>query len=114
MNKYLPLLIALLVLGCQQQPERNNETASDVATAAISVNTIKCKMCVTNINNAVLAVDGVQECNVDFKAKVATVKYTPGKATVPALEQAIAAAGYDANNTKRDEQAYQMLDKCCQ
>lgn len=114
MFKFIPVGLALLVMGCQQQPEQKADTGSDLATATISVNTIKCKMCVTNINGAVMAVDGVQECNVDFKSKVATVKYVPAKVNLTAIEGAIAGAGYDANNTKRNDEAYQALDKCCQ
>ena len=30
------------------------------------------------------------------------------------IEKAIAAAGYDANETKRDKKAYARLPKCCQ
>ncbi len=114
MFKLIPFMIAVFVLGCQQQPEQKKEAVSDLATATISVNTIKCKMCVTNINGAVMAVDGVQECDVDFKAKTATVKYVQTKVDLSAIEGAIAAAGYDANDTKRDDAAYQTLDKCCQ
>jgi hypothetical protein len=33
--------------------------------------------------------------------------------TLPELEKAVAAAGYTANATKRDEKAYKSLPGCC-
>jgi periplasmic mercuric ion binding protein len=58
-------------------------------------------------------VDGVIEANVDRKAKTATVKYNSLKVKQADLENAVAKSGYDANEVKRDQNAYDNLDGCC-
>ena len=79
----------------------------------IKVPTIVCNSCVTTVTKALKNVDGVKTAKVDLKKKTATVTYASTKVTVDKLEKAIAAAGYDANNVKRNPEAYEKLDACC-
>jgi mercuric ion binding protein len=103
------LLICLLLVagsfGCQKQQA--------LETTVIKANTMVCGSCVKNVEKAVSRVGGVKEVNVDLKGKTVQVKYMAGETSVPALEAAIADAGYDANDRKRSPEAYEKLDACC-
>lgn len=112
LTRAIILVAALATFGCGQQEQQKQ--SADVTTASIEVKTVRCDMCVATVTNALNEVEGVKEVSVDLKGKVATVKYIAAKATVPVLEQAIANAGYDANNVKRNDEAYHNLPKCCQ
>jgi len=99
------LLLAIAFVGCQRQ--------SGLETTVIKANTMVCGSCVKNVEKAVSRVDGVKEVHVDLKGKIVEVKYVPERASVQALEAAIADAGYDANDRKRSPEAYEKLDACC-
>ena len=79
----------------------------------VSVPTIVCNSCVTNITKALKKVPGVKSTKVNLKEKTATVSYVATKVSVQKIEKAISDAGYDANNVKRDPAAYEKLDACC-
>ncbi len=96
------------LIGCSPKQDE-----SKIETTTIKVETIQCDMCVSNITEALKQTDGVQSVNVDLKEKIATVQYLPAKINLSSLEQTIANAGYDANNTKRNMEAYEKLDECC-
>jgi copper ion binding protein len=95
---------------------RQNKTQSSPAkpkVAMISLPTMQCNTCVETIQKAVEKVEGVQAVNVDLKKKMAHVDFDPTKTSREKIEKAIAAAGYDANETKRDEKAHAALPACC-
>lgn len=45
--------------------------------------------------------------------KVLTVKYNSSSSNTARIEKAVAAAGYDTQDVKADETAYNNLDDCC-
>ena len=51
---------------------------------------------------------------VDTEKKVGHVIYKAGVVNLAVIEGAIAALGYDANETKADPDAYAELPGCCQ
>ena len=79
----------------------------------ISVPSIVCGSCVKKVTKALQKVDGVSDVKVDLDTKTATVKFDNTKTTISDLENAITAAGYDANDKAADAVAYDKLDKCC-
>jgi mercuric ion binding protein len=96
------------IAGCLQHK------AEAIETAKIQVKTIQCDMCVATIEKAVSKLDGVKEILVDLDAKVASVEFFPARVQLSQIETAIAGAGYDANQTKRNDEAYARLPACCQ
>ena len=58
-------------------------------------------------------VDGVKSVEVDLEAKTAKVTFAAKVTNVPALELAVANAGYAANDKKADPEAYEKLAECC-
>jgi copper chaperone CopZ len=74
---------------------------------------MQCETCAATIKSTVEKIPGVLSVSVDLKNKMAHVHFDLMKTSQEKIEKAIAAAGYDANKTKRDEKAYANLPACC-
>ncbi len=107
--RFILFLLPLIILSCFKPAQ--DKTRAEVTT--IKAGTLVCSSCVTAVTKAVKAVDGVTDVQVDLNAKTVKVSFEPGRTSVPAIEDAITAAGYDANNKKRDPAAYENLPECC-
>jgi P-type Cu+ transporter len=57
---------------------------------------MSCASCAGNIEEAIRAVSGVNECSVNFSAEQATVNYDPSQTNVATIQDAVDAAGYSA------------------
>lgn len=101
----LSLLLAFTLSSCGPREKLDLTT--------ISAKSMVCDKCATTIKKAVFEVEGVKDVTVDVKAKTVTVHYVPLQTNVETIEQAITEAGYDANNRKRNPEAYQKLEPCC-
>jgi copper chaperone CopZ len=110
MRKIIVLIFTLVVILVACQKSEQAATASQVD---IKVPTIQCESCVKNVKIALQELEGVKTAAVDLNTKVAQVSFDPANLTLADLENAIAKAGYDANDTKRDSLAYEDLDACC-
>ena len=108
-------IFAVLLAGCgQRSSDDTAQTAqAEAMTTSIRVPTIQCNMCVSNITKALEATDGVTSASVDLDTKTATVQFLEAKVDLNQLEMAIANAGYDANDTKKNLEAYDNLAGCC-
>jgi mercuric ion binding protein len=106
--------LALTTLAAQtKQTAETKQGKAKVETTVVKVPTVVCNSCVSTITKALKKVDGVKATKIDLEKTTATVTYVSTKTTLPMIEKAIANAGYDANNTKRDPAAYEKLDACC-
>ena len=107
MNKKLIILsLALgLIIGCSGEAENK--------TAEIALNTIQCGMCTDKIASGLGKLEGVVKVDVDLEKKVGKVVYKAGVIDLSIIEKAIAAVGYDANDTPAEPKAYSGLDMCC-
>lgn len=108
----LSVLLLVLLIGCGQK-QAEQQTTLNLETSTISTPSIMCGMCVTTIEKAVSSVDGVESVSVDLQQKATTVKFDKAKLDIAALEKTIADAGYDANETSRNREAYDSLPGCC-
>ena len=100
------ILMTFAIGGC-----RKNTTAYETKT--ISAPTMICGTCAKTIEKAVYRVEGVNEVKADPDKKIVEVKYNPVQTNLEFIQSAIAAAGYDADDKKRDPDAYEKLDACC-
>ncbi|MBD2297480.1 heavy metal translocating P-type ATPase [Nostoc sp. FACHB-190] len=64
--------------------------------ATLKLRGMSCASCAKNIEDAISAVPGVNECSVNFGAEQATVNYDSRKTDLPAIQNAVDAAGYSA------------------
>ena len=73
-----------------------------------------CGMCETNIEEGLLAIDGVKKADLDLTTKKVKIKYDADVIDDAALRQAIANIGYDADDVPARPKAQSSLAACCQ
>lgn len=103
------LFLTLAVVNCSS----SKEAASNLETVEINT-TAQCGMCKETIEKAMAYERGIKEFNLDVDSKVLTVTYNPKKTNPDKIRQAVAKVGYDADDVKADERAYDNLPACCQ
>lgn len=104
---------SLSAFGQSAKKATPSKTKAVLEKALITVETAVCDMCSATIETAAEKTEGVKTATVDLEKKVATVEFDPTKTSLSSIEQAIAKAGYTANETERDAEAYKKLDACC-
>jgi copper chaperone CopZ len=103
----------IFLIGCGSQEQQEELPAIEYSTETIKLETLRCQMCVATVQMAIAEVEGIYDVNVDLTAKMATVSFDPDITTLSEIENSIAKAGYHANETTRDEDAYAKLPDCC-
>ena len=98
-------LVLGLMAGCGGE--------GDNKTAEIALITIQCGMWSDKIASGLDKLEGVVKVDVDLEKKVGKVVYKAGVIDLGVIEKAIAAIGYDANDTPAEPKAYSGLDMCC-
>ena len=73
-----------------------------------------CGSCRKKIVKAAEKVDGVQEAEWNKKTKVFTATFDDVVTSKKSITMAILAAGYDVEDQKGDDKAYDNLPGCCQ
>lgn len=68
-----------------------------MTTTTLSVSGLSCQHCVMRVKNEVSALTGVKEVRADLAAQTVTVEFDAQKVALPAIKEAIAAAGYTVN-----------------
>jgi copper chaperone CopZ len=109
----LLVLTGASVFAQDEKEVQVNTTLARVVEVKISVPSIRCSNCAKTVSKAVSSRSGVKHVTVDTKQKIALVKYDEKMLELSDLEMAISKAGYDANDIKRDPNAYKELDECC-
>ena len=88
--------------------------SSDTKTAELKLDSMQCMMCSMSVEEAVAELEGVSKVEIDLKAKSGKVTYKASLIDMGAIEKAITAIGYNANDEKANPEAYAKLDMCCQ
>ncbi len=73
-----------------------------------------CGMCKKNIEGALRKKDGIKQNNWNKESKMLEVTYDPSKISMTEIKQKIADAGYDSDEVRASDDAYNGLHKCCQ
>ena len=113
MRFYIFSLVSAGLLVLSLSALNSCATKTEAKVAEIKLPTMQCGACVKTISKALEKTEGVKTVNVDLKQKLATVTYLSDRTDLTSLEQAVARAGYDANSTKCDPEAYAALPDCC-
>ena len=74
-----------------------------VANINLKLRGMSCAACATSVEKAIRAVPGVAECNVNFGAELATVKYHPRQTSIQYIQEAVEKAGYSAYSLQEQE-----------
>lgn len=88
------------------------QAQSTEVTDSVSVNGV-CGMCKKNIEKSAMDA-GATFALWNKKTKVLSVKFVPGKTDMEKIEQKVADKGYDTQNIKASDSAYNKLELCCQ
>ena len=91
----------------------NAQPVKPQLTAKIKTPTVGCEECKKRIETYVLRYDGVMTINVNWRAKLTTIKYLTDRTNIEELKTAIANIGYDADDIPANEEYYKMLPKGC-
>ena len=102
---FFVLIVGFLSIGCQKKAQ--------LETTTIKLNSMVCNTCAKTINKAIYAVEGVKDVDIDVSKKIVQVKFVPVQTNLETIEMAITEAGYDADDRKRNPDAYEKLDQCC-
>ncbi|MGB3653351.1 MAG: heavy metal translocating P-type ATPase [Rivularia sp. (in: cyanobacteria)] len=71
-------------------------------TTTLKLRGMSCASCANSIEETINSVPGVSECNVNFAAEQATVKYNPQKTGIKQIQDAVDAAGYSATPLQQE------------
>lgn len=83
-------------------------------TEQITIKTsAQCEMCKERLEKEMAYEKGVVSSNLDIPTAVLTVVYKPTKTNPETIKKAINKTGYDADDLKADEKAYNSLPDCC-
>ena len=108
MKKIILLSLFLYLTSCV-----TNTDSSKTVFSNIALPTMQCGMCVSNIENALNKIDGIEKIKVDLKNLSVKVKHDTEKISLQEVEQLITMSGYQANNKKPNINAYNQLAMCC-
>ena len=111
MKKLSLILTMVLLYGCLSII--NNNSSNKIKIDEINIPTAQCNMCVTNIENALNEIDGVIKYKVELETDQVKIKYNADMISLKGIEQLISKAGYQANNSPADVDAYNKLAMCC-
>ena len=73
-----------------------------------------CGMCEKRIESAASKVKGVKTADWDEDKGIMILTYDPSQTTPEHVQKAIAAAGYDTEMVKAEDNTYSKLPGCCQ
>ena len=110
MKTLFALWLTLSLFACGKS---ENADTANVEKAVIKIPTAICNECAGTIKKAVSKVNGVNGVKIDIKDKTATIEYISTSVKFSDLEHAIVMAGYDANDKKANEEAFEKLPDCC-
>jgi mercuric ion binding protein len=92
----------------------NSLFAQSKSKAEIKIKTsAECDMCKNTLEKTLAFEKGVKDAKLDLATKEVTVVYNPKKTNPEQLKKAISNAGYDADEVKANNKAFQKLPECC-
>ncbi len=104
------IIIAIILSGTFYANAQNKNT--------VSSDTIKvwgnCGMCEKTIEKAANSVKGVVSADWNQETNLLILTFNATKTSSKDVQKAIAAAGYDTQDIKADDKAYNKLHACCQ
>lgn len=88
-------------------------TVTTAKEVEIKTPTLQCGMCEKTVSDVIKKVEGVSFVSIDMEKKTVRVAFAEGATNVARIESAISSAGYQANGSKPDTEAYKSLPDCC-
>jgi len=101
------LLILFATLSFSFAKAQKTIETVEIQTSAV------CDMCKETIEKQLAFTKGVTDANLDVKTAIVTVSFKTNKTTIEDIRIAINEVGYDADDSKAEEGAYENLHHCC-
>ena len=106
----------VFITSCKNSNNENGQNEVE-ANPAITTGTFKvwgnCEMCQETIEGS-LKIPGVVKSSWNTDTKIISVSFDDKKITLDQIQKKVAAAGYDTEKYKGDDNAYSALPECCQ
>lgn len=106
---YMAVVLNMSVLGIYGCNAQKNNKVRATETFQVWGN---CEMCEMNIESAA-KLKGVSKADWNRETHVMTVTFDTARVTLPDIQKAIAAIGYDNDGYRGDDDAYSKLPECC-
>ena len=103
--KNLAIVLSLVAFGFVAKAQTKKV---EIKTSAI------CGMCKSAIERDLAFEKGVKSSDLDLDTKIITVEFNSKKTTPDKIRTRITKVGYNADDKKRDQKAYDKLPACCQ
>ncbi|MCC0175669.1 copper-translocating P-type ATPase [Waterburya agarophytonicola K14] len=78
-------------------------TATNIKKINLKLRGMSCASCASSIESAIRKVPGVDECNVNFGAQLAAIKYNPRRTNIKNIQDAVEEAGYSSYSLQKQE-----------
>ena len=78
-------------------------TATNTEKINLKLRGMSCASCASSIEEAISNVPGVAECNVNFGAEQAAIKYNPRRTSIEDIQDAVESAGYSSYSLQEQE-----------
>ncbi len=89
--------------------EGQMEMAANQLHAMVKLPTVLCDLCKEPIETGLMKTAGILSVNVEVESHMGHINYDGDKLGLPDVEKAIAALGFQANQTPADPEAYAKL-----
>jgi periplasmic mercuric ion binding protein len=111
MKSFIYHSFSLLLIFFMNTKNMKAESAKD--TTVVIQTSAECEMCEKRIEKALIFEKGIKEVKVDVESGKVIVRYNPSRITLDKIRQLLSKAGYDADDVKADEKAFNKLPECC-
>lgn len=78
-------------------------TTNSVENISLKLRGMSCASCASSIESAIRNVPGVAQCNVNFGAEQAAIKYNPKQTSIEDIQHAVEEAGYSSYSLQEQE-----------
>ena len=115
MNKNKLIIVAFLFAGFASIISDKTFAATVKGKEkAIIITSAQCDECKERIEATLNKLDGIKSIDLNLDNKKLTVVFDPAKVTLDQIRTAVSNTGYDADDVKANDEAYNNLPKCCQ
>lgn len=116
MKRLKQILLMFMLLVCSGSAFAQKQKAVEKAVIKTNIycsHCSKCETCGERFQKVLLREKGIQMVTVDEKEMTIEVVYNTKKTDLTKVKTAITKLGYDADDLKADDVAYESLDNCC-